>query len=122
VDRHAIDGTGHWDPPAACIEHEFLGAWEGAPEGLARLHLDQDVQNLVISTDVIGSMNSVLYVLAGCGIDPVPLACNDDVASGNVRSVLHFDELAAGDYLIVVDLRDATRVAASWDLRVDVEN
>lgn len=123
VDRRETDGFGHWDPPAACIDRDWPGVWHDAPEGLARLHLDEDVQNLVISTDIIGSMDSVLYLLPGCGVDDLdPLACNDDLADTNFRSALFFDHLAAGDYLIVVDLREQSRIGARWTLLVDVED
>lgn len=124
VERLTLGGTGHWDPPDECIDRPqvFPGAWRNVPEGLARLHLAEDVQNLVISTDIVGSMDSVLYLLPGCGIESAPLACNDDIGDNNVRSLLRFDRLEAGEYLIVVDMRDGSRVAASWSLRVDVED
>jgi len=121
VDRATADGRGHWDPPDACIDRPLLGVWTGHPEGLARLHLPADARNVVISTDVVGSMNSVLYLLPGCGTDPAPLACSDDLGPTNVRSELQFDQLAAGDYLVVVDLREPSRVAAPWSLVVTWE-
>ena len=121
VARDGVDGRGHWDPPEACISRPVAGPWTGAPEGLARLHLDAEVENLVITTDIIGSMNTVLYLLPGCGEgDPTPLSCSDDLAASNVRSELRFDSLAAGDYLIVVDMRESTRRAAPWSLVVEV--
>lgn len=85
-----------WEPPLGCVSAEA----RGGPEGLATLHVAEPTAELTISTDSPDTdFDTVLSIYAGCGAEP--LACNDDDAPP--RSKITLRDVAAGDYLVVVD-------------------
>lgn len=88
-----------WEPLLGCVSADV----RGGPEGLVTLHVAEPLAELTVSTDSPDTdFDTVLSIYPGCGADPhVPLACNDDDAAP--RSKITLRDVAAGDYLVVVD-------------------
>lgn len=97
-------GASLWDAPVGCQGTDPTGR----PEGLARLHLQTPLASLTLSTGHPGTnFDTVVYVFEGCGDAPaaVPLVCGDDSLAGGA-SLVTMEDVAAGDYLIVIDSFD----------------
>lgn len=122
IEARFPDGTSRssmslWDAPLSCIDSHVMGSHLGQIEALAKLSLDEPLYNVVITTEVaVGSFDTVLYLMPGCGTTDEILACNDDAVEGRGPSRLTFDVLPPGEYLIVVDKR--RQGGAHWDLLV----
>lgn len=112
-----LQGGSRFDPPSGCASQDPTGN----PDGLARLHLEQGVPALTITTDRPGTqLDSILYVYAGCGVPTSEaLGCNDDARSGVFASTVHLTNVPPGDYMIVVD--SWTEGAGTADLAISLE-
>jgi len=97
-------GTSLWDPPSSCLATSA----KGRPEGLVHLHVSTAIASLTITTAVEEtSFDTVLYLLAGAGdTEDSAIDCNDDSA-GSASSIT-VQDLAPGDYTIVVDSKSMT--------------
>jgi hypothetical protein len=75
------------------------------PEGIASLHLASRAPVLTITTiDATTDFDTVIFVLPSCGDAAItPLACNDDAFGGTTASSIHLTDVAAGDYVVVVE-------------------
>jgi hypothetical protein len=94
-------GTSLWDAPAGCQPSDPLGT----PEGVVFLHLVAPQPQLTVTTDLPGTnFDTAIYVIKNYvgTTTPAVLGCNDDGPSAPT-STLTLQNLAAGDYLIVVD-------------------
>ncbi|MBX3220523.1 MAG: hypothetical protein KF795_08400 [Labilithrix sp.] len=91
-------GASLWDPPDGCAS----ASRRGRPEAVFRLHLPKAMPRVTIET-LAGTttFDSVITVLDGCGAAAKALACNDDDPPPISRVKL--EDLAAGDYVVVVD-------------------
>ncbi len=115
-----------YEPPASCGVEQW--GYPGLlPESLVKIVLESDVASLTISTESENTLiDTVLYVYAGCGEDNgAGLACNDDVDvnTGNFLSRVELTNVAAGEYLVVVDTwpnQDGT-TGGAFDLTVTAE-
>jgi hypothetical protein len=89
------------DPPQGCMPqgvHAF-------PQGIARLHLSQGVSTLTLTAgNSETNFQNGLFVLSGTGasVSGTALGCN-----GSSPSTLTLKNMAAGDYTVVVNSRDA---------------
>ena len=94
-------GASLFEPPAGCLAN---GA-KGRPEGVVKLHLASPVAALEISTSrQETNFDTVVYLLPGAvasAANATAIGCNDDT-QGTSSTVLA-QNLAAGDYTIVVD-------------------
>lgn len=89
-----------WDAPVGCVQSGALGM--PYPQGFARLHLDAASTVALTTEDPETDVDTVLFVLDGCGERKTkPLACNDDVV-GSSSSTVVLEDLPAGDYVVVV--------------------
>ena len=96
------EGVSLWDPPEGCL----ASVSRGMPEAVWRLHVHAPARRIVVETlapptafDPIVS----IYPAAGMsGGGPQALRCNDDGAEG-VQARLVWDDVPAGDYVVVVD-------------------
>ena len=97
-------GPSLWDPPPSCVATSALGR----PEGVVRLHVPAAVASVTISTAVEETnFDTVVYLLAGAGeTEDSAIDCSDDVSGS--AGALTIQNLAAGDYLIVVDSKSMT--------------
>lgn len=98
-------GASLWDAPVGCQGTDPTAR----PEGLVRLHLETPLASLTLSTVHPGTnFDTVVYVFEGCGEAPAaaPLACGDDSPEGGA-SLVTLEDLASGDYLIVIDSFDS---------------
>ncbi|MBX3275161.1 MAG: hypothetical protein KF729_33155 [Sandaracinaceae bacterium] len=61
--------------------------------------------DLLVTTDLpgTGSTDTIVLVRAACPDSGSVLACNDDVAMGNVRSSVELRDLALGSYYVIVE-------------------
>lgn len=115
-----VDGASLWEPSAGCVP----GDVRGRPESIAALTLAAPASKLVISTaHPETNFDTAVYLLPGACPDATaePLACNDD-AAGRVHgfaSKLELTNVAAGDYLIVVE--SIPTKGGSFGLSVTVE-
>lgn len=93
-------GTSLWEAPAGCQP----GDPEGMPEGVMLLHLVAPQPQLIVTTELPGTdFDSAVYVIKNyAAATPTVLGCNDDGPAAPT-STLTLQNLAAGDYLIVVD-------------------
>lgn len=109
------DGTSLWEVPSGCAN----GDPTGRPEGVAMLRLPRAVQRVTVTTDLPGTtFDTVLHVYKGC-TNTSALACADDALDGSSQgSTVTLDNLAAGDYLLVVD--SWSFEGGTWELAVDV--
>jgi hypothetical protein len=108
-------GPSLWDSPTGCEPHNAAGR----PEGLVSLHLAKAAATLTISTAMPETdFDTVVYLLPGCaGVSSAALGCNDDTVG--YASVLTLKNVAAGDYVIVVDA--VQRDAGHFGLFVEVK-
>ncbi len=97
-------GASLWDPDPSCVATSVMGR----PEGIVRLHVPAEVASLTITTAVEETnFDTVVYLLAGAGeTEDSAIDCNDDVSG--TAGALTVQNLAAGDYLIVVDSKSTT--------------
>ena len=79
------------------------------------------VSKLTLSTVGAGTtFDTTMYVLAGCADSSQDaLSCSDDFAGGGGASQLVLEDVAAGDYLVIVDSFDPT--GGSFQLSATVE-
>ncbi|MFO0672014.1 MAG: hypothetical protein U0235_20720 [Polyangiaceae bacterium] len=97
-----------WDAPLGCVQAGALGA--PYPEAYVRLHLDAPEAALTLTTnDPATDLDTVLFVVPSCqGRSATPVACNDDDL-GTTNSRLVLENLAAGDYIVVVQSASSAR-------------
>ena len=112
-------GTSLWDAPSGCGANDPVDR----PEGIVRVHLAAASTHVVFRVDPAATaFDTMLYVFAACsGATATPLAplgCNDDAATGGITSTLELTNLAAGDYVVVVD---AYTTGGPFDLEVVAE-
>jgi hypothetical protein len=104
-----------FDAPAGCTNNDP----KGRPEGVALLRLTAPAATVVLSTEHPGtSFDTVLYVFKGCGDQGAALDCNDEGLVAPA-STLTLTNLAAGDYLVVVDSWDPS--GGSYELSVELK-
>lgn len=105
-----------WDAPAGCGPRDPIDRVESA----VMLHLPTGVSKLVLSTvHPETNFDTMVYVIPGCATTPTPaLGCADDLQD-TVSSRLELSNLAAGDYLVVVDAWGVT--GGSFRLSAAVE-
>ncbi|MBK8014118.1 MAG: hypothetical protein IPK13_22565 [Deltaproteobacteria bacterium] len=117
--REVIGETGTsslWDAPAGCGPRDPIDRVESA----VMLHLATGVSKIVLSTEhPETNFDTMVYVIPGCATTPTPaLGCADDLEN-TVSSRLELTNLAAGDYLVVVDAWGVT--GGSFRLSATVE-
>lgn len=106
-----VGGASLWDPIDGCASAER----RGRPEATLRLHVPTRTPSLSIATVASGTtFDSVVSLLDDCGAAPKTLACNDDDPPPSSRITL--TDLAAGDYVVVVDSLDLG--GGTFELRV----
>jgi len=108
--------TALWNPPDGCSSNNPTGK----PVALATLHLATTANTLTLSTDNPGTdFDTVLYLLQGCpATSAAALGCNDDDANG-ADSTLTLQNVAAGDYNVVVGAFDIA--GGSYQLTATVQ-
>jgi hypothetical protein len=96
-----IDGVSLWDPPAECSNPENINF----PEASVSLHLASPVSKLTVSTQrPETNIDTVAYLMPACASDTsTALGCNDDGVGGGYASSFTVNDVAAGDYTIVVE-------------------
>lgn len=94
------DGVSLWDAPNDCAALDP----KDRPEGIAMLSLPRGAQRVTLTTDREGTgFDTVLYVLNSCDRpNPTSMACSDSVDQ-HMGSEVVLHDLAAGQYLVVVD-------------------
>lgn len=94
-------GGSLFEPPAGCAGELSVGR----TDGIAKLHLSAAASSLTITTARPGTnFDTIVYLVPGCGAaGAVALGCNDDVSRSSVSSTLVLQNVAPGDYTIVVD-------------------
>ncbi len=98
-----------WDAPVGCIQSGALG--QAYPSWFARVHLDAPATVTLTTADPATDVDTVLFVLNTCGGRATkPLACNDDDVGASSSTVVLAD-LAAGDYVVVVQSATAAEGA-----------
>ncbi len=113
-----------WEPPTSCLEFPYEG---GVPDGVVKITLDSAVARLVISSESENTaLDTILYVYEGCGENAgAPLACNDDIDTEgqNFASTVELTDVAAGEYLVIVDSWPAQdgSTGGAYELTVTVE-
>jgi hypothetical protein len=109
------DGPSLWDPPPGCAP--VLAA--NRPEGVVRLHLENDVTQLTVSSALAETaFNTVLYVLPACEAKgTAALGCNDD--TDGISSTVVLTNVSAGDYIVVIDSDRA--VGGGFGVSITVE-
>ena len=116
-----------WDAPAGCGGQ--YGDPKDMPEGIVVLRLASTAAKVTISTvnaatqSGIGYGDTMVYVLpTACG-EGAALGCNDDQnTSGQVySSTLVLNNVAAGDYTIVVDTWDQSDAGGTFQVDVTVQ-
>lgn len=94
-----MSGVSIWDPPVGCVTEEKMHR----PEGVVSLHLATAATTLTITTHRPETdVDTVLYLIPGCGDEASIDACNDDDVVG-FASGLTLSNVAAGDYTIIVE-------------------
>jgi hypothetical protein len=93
-------GEGLWDPPEGCAAQDPTGR----PDAVVKLRLATSVPALTVTTRRPGTtFDTIVYVLPACTSTPLaPLGCNDDDRPAT-SSTLRLENLAAGEYAIVID-------------------
>jgi hypothetical protein len=108
-------GSSVWDPPVGCSSPVAVRR----PEAAVRLHLRVPAAHLKVTTALPETrFDTILYLLPACAPTPkngVP--CNDD--TDGYTSTLTADDVAAGDYIIIVDSRP--EAGGPFGLTVTVE-
>ena len=115
--RGANQGLSLWEPPGDC---SFQASSLGRPESVFNLHLPQELSLLNLSTVSDNTnFNTVLYLMPGCfsGVEQT-LACNDD-APDSFASTIELQDLAAGDYVVVVDSRG--QLGGAFELSINFQ-
>lgn len=94
------NGVSLWDAPSGCAALDP----KGRPESIAILSLPNGARRVSLSTDEAGTgFDTVLYVMSSCNqSSPTVLGCNDNVGE-HIGSSLILENLAPGQYLVVVD-------------------
>ncbi len=114
-----------WDQPAGCAQGDPVGM----PEGIVVLRLAAAASKVTVSTDntvTKGGLydgDTILYVVPeACGTGTA-LACHDDVNFGGevYGSTVTLNNLAAGDYTIVVDTWYAQSADGAFQVDVTVQ-
>lgn len=94
-----MSGVSIWDPPVGCVTEEKLGR----PEGVVSLHLAHADKTLTVSTHRPETdIDTVVYLIPGCGDSADISACNDDDVAG-YASEFTLKNVAAGNYTIIVE-------------------
>ena len=87
-----------WEPPAGCASPDR----NGKPEALLWMTVPTKMASITLRTKGEGSVDAVLYVLAGCASGSgAALACNDDTRPPDAELTL--SDVDEGTYLVVVD-------------------
>ncbi|HWV37260.1 MAG TPA: myxococcus cysteine-rich repeat containing protein [Vulgatibacter sp.] len=111
-----------WVLPPDCLQAGFTRRRD-RPEMPFRLHLEEKRTNVVIQVeDARGGFAAFGVAVAlheGCGLQGPPLACVENVDTIEAGR-LEFDELEAGDYLIVVSM-PTTRAVLDFHLIVEAD-
>ncbi len=97
-----LNGPDLWSAPAGCTG--LVGAEHG--QGIVRLTLTAAVKELSLSTVNAGTGgDTMLTLVQGCDVSGTIVGCNDDATSKprEVRAKLSLKDLAAGDYVIVIE-------------------
>jgi hypothetical protein len=112
-------GVSMWDPPAGCTQP----GWTRRPEGMARVHLGSHANHVTLTTALPETrIDTVLYFVPdtapNCGT-PVTAStmCNDD-AEG-YSSTLTATDVAAGDYIVIIDSISESGGSYGLSLKVD---
>ena len=94
-------GPSLWEPPAGCAADIALHH----PETVFKMHVASETPSITITTERRETrMDTVLYVASVCSPSTTGIiACNDDIASGNVASAVTLTNVAVGDYYVIVD-------------------
>jgi hypothetical protein len=94
-------GSSLWEPPFECAAQ----VGQRHPESVIKLRVPTQVASLTLSTDRPETqIDTILYVISSCGsLQPTTLGCNDDSKAGNVTSLVHLSNVAAGEYYVIVD-------------------
>ena len=109
-------GVSLWDAPAECAALDP----KDRPEGVALLRLPNGASRVTLTTDRPGTgFDTVLYVLDSCTrSNPTVLGCSDDVNS-HMGSQVVLRDVAAGDYLIIVD--SWNKLGGAFELKATIE-
>ena len=112
-----IAGASLWEPPSGCQ----LGIGSNNPEAVVKLHVAAKTAIITLSTNRPETqIDTVLYVATTCGsASPKTLGCNDNSATGGSASTLTLNNVAAGDYYVVVDSK--SRLGGTFGLTVTVQ-
>jgi hypothetical protein len=96
----STSGVSLWEPPGECVADMA----SGRPEAVVKLHLPEAVEHLLVTTEQPGSsFDTVIYLLPGCYAQTVQTISCDDNNPDSVQSTLELDNVAAGDYIVVID-------------------
>jgi hypothetical protein len=111
------EGGSLWDAPSGCSTNDP----KGRPEGVVRLRLTDRAAKLTLSTVGAGTtFDTTMYVMADCADSSQDaLSCSDDFAGGGGASQLVLEDVAAGDYFVVIDSFDPA--GGSFQLSATVE-
>lgn len=99
--KFTLQGASLWEPPSGCAANNPTNR----PETIVRLKLTQNAKSVTLSTARPGTMvDSIVTVLPACSDAAIlyPLGCNDD-GFKTTASILTLNNLAAGDYIVVLD-------------------
>lgn len=102
ITRRGTTGGGRGSFAPSCVGPDgSIGA-----ETVYFVTVPEDVTaDLLVTTDLAGtgSTDTIVYLRAACGDSGTELACNDDIAGGNLRSAVEARDLGAGRYFIFVE-------------------
>lgn len=106
-----------WDAPQGC------SPYLNQADRVVRLVLTEPALRLTLSTDhPYTGFDSVLYLLSSCGATPTVERCNAPTPGSAARSVLTLQNIAAGEYYVVVDShRSPEDTSDTFELTVSVE-
>ncbi len=113
------EGVSLWDPPSGCTQP----GWTHRPEGIAKVHLSTLAHHLTLTTALPETRSdTVLYFMPdtvpNCGA-PVTskTLCNDDTTG--YSSTISATNVAAGDYIVIVD--SVSESGGSYGLLLSVD-
>jgi hypothetical protein len=112
-----IAGSSLWEPPSGCQ----LGIGSNNPESVVKLHVAAKTAIITLSTDRPETqVDTILYVATTCGsASPKTIGCNDNSDAGGSMSTLTLNNVAAGDYYVIVDTK--SHLTGSFGLTVTVQ-
>lgn len=95
--RGSLDNS-LWDAPQGCSPYLNQG------DRVVRLVMTEPAERVTLSTDhPYTGFDSVLYLLSSCTATPQVERCNAPTPGSSARSVLTLQNVAAGEYYVVVD-------------------